>query len=63
MFGLEIGLFGLIFLIIVLWAAMHVLGSAANPLPKALWLVALLFLPVLGLIVWFFFGPRAARKR
>ncbi|MBB4285460.1 PLDc N-terminal domain-containing protein [Roseospira goensis] len=62
MFGLEFGLLGLLFLIVVLWAAMHVLGSDADPLPKALWLAALLFLPLAGLIAWFFLGPRARRR-
>jgi hypothetical protein len=62
-FGLEIGLFGLIHLILVLWAGLHVIGSSADPLPKAIWLAVLVFLPVLGLIAWFFLGPRAPRKR
>lgn len=62
MFGLEVGLFGLLLLILVVWAAMHVLGSTADPLPKALWLLALLLLPIAGLIVWFFLGPRAAKR-
>ncbi|MQX38356.1 hypothetical protein GHC57_17705 [Roseospira navarrensis] len=61
-FGLEFGLLGLLLLILVVWAAMHVLGSTADPLPKALWLLALLLLPIAGLIVWFFLGPRAARR-
>lgn len=61
-FGLEFGLLGLLFLIVVLWAAMHVLGSTAGPLAKALWLVALFLLPLAGLIVWFFLGPRAAKR-
>jgi len=60
-FGLEFGLLGLVFLILVLWAAMHVLGSNAAPLAKALWLLALLCLPMAGLIVWFFIGPRTVR--
>ncbi len=62
MFGLEFGLLGLILLIAVLWAAMHVLGSSADPLPKALWLAALFLLPLAGLIVWFFLGPRSSRR-
>ncbi|MBB4312442.1 PLD nuclease N-terminal domain-containing protein [Roseospira marina] len=61
MFKIEVGFFGVLLLIAVLWAAMHVLGSRAEPLHKALWIAALLFLPVAGLIVWFFLGPRAVR--
>ncbi len=59
MFGLEItGLFGLIWFIIILWAIIKVAQSGAGALSKAIWIVVLLFLPVIGLIAWLIFGPR-----
>ena len=52
------GLFGLIWLIIIIWAIIRVAGSRATPLAKALWIVALLLLPLLGFIAWLIFGPK-----
>lgn len=52
------GLFGLIWLIIIIWAIIRVAGSSATPLAKALWIVALLLLPLLGFIAWLIFGPK-----
>ena len=62
MFGLEFGLIGLLLLVGIIWAAIHVIGSNADPLPKALWLVGLIVLPFAGLILWFFLGPRSGRR-
>ncbi|MCP1728431.1 putative membrane protein [Natronospira proteinivora] len=58
--GLEVGgLLGLIWLIIVVWAIIRTAQSrAADPLVKAIWIVVLLVLPVLGLILWLLLGPR-----
>jgi hypothetical protein len=42
----------------VLRGVFHVLRSADN-LAKAIWVVVILVLPVLGLLVWLLFGPRA----
>jgi len=61
MFGLEIGFFGLILLILVLWAGFHIIQSNISPFGKAIWIVVLLLLPFLGWLAWLFFGPRAAR--
>jgi|UPI000402F9A5 hypothetical protein len=59
MFGLEVGgLFGLIWLIIILWAIIKVAQSNAGALAKAIWIVVLLFLPLIGLIAWLLFGPK-----
>ncbi len=57
--GIEVsGLLGLIWLIIIIWAVIRVAQSSATPLAKALWIVLLLFLPLLGLILWLLFGPK-----
>ena len=59
MFGLEIGgFFGLVWLIIILWAVIKTAQSGASALAKAIWIVVLVFLPLVGLILWLLFGPK-----
>lgn len=52
------GFLGLIVLVADIYAIIRVAQSSATPLAKALWIVAILLLPVLGLILWFLFGPK-----
>lgn len=60
--GIEVGgIFGLLILIGDIWAIIHIVQSGSSPGAKALWIVAVLILPLLGLIIWFFAGPRASR--
>jgi hypothetical protein len=40
------------------WAIINVLQSAASPGNKALWIVLIAVLPVVGLILWLLMGPR-----
>ncbi|MDY7114804.1 PLDc N-terminal domain-containing protein [Halomonas sp. SSL-5] len=57
--GIEVtGLLSLIWLIIVIWAIVKVAKSSASGLAKLIWIVVLLIFPLVGLIVWFLFGPR-----
>ncbi len=57
--GIEVGgLFGLIVLIINVWAIIRVIGSTASTGKKVLWVVLILLLPVLGVILWFLLGPK-----
>ncbi|MEQ9326497.1 MAG: PLDc N-terminal domain-containing protein [Rhodospirillales bacterium] len=57
--GIEVGgLFGLLILIADVWAIVHVLGSSAGTGSKVIWTVLILILPILGLIIWLFAGPR-----
>jgi hypothetical protein len=58
--GLEIGgLFGLLILIADLWAIISILTSRASWLGKGVWVLVIIFLPILGLLVWLVAGPRA----
>jgi len=58
MFGIEIeGFFGLVWLVVVLWAIIKTLQSDASALAKAIWIVVLVLLPLVGLIVWLLAGP------
>nr|WP_163501850.1 PLDc N-terminal domain-containing protein [Halomonas socia] len=57
--GIEVGgLLGLIWLIIVIWAVVKVAKSSAGPVAKLLWILILLFFPLIGLIVWLLLGPK-----
>ena len=59
------GLWGLLILAADIWALVHIVQSPASIFQKVLWsllvLVLVLVLPVLGLLLWFFLGPRAAK--
>jgi hypothetical protein len=52
------GLLGLIILVLDIYAIIRVIQSGAGALAKAIWIVVILLLPVLGLILWFLFGPK-----
>lgn len=57
--GLEVGgLLGLIWLILVIWAIIKVANSPAGGGAKVLWILILLLFPFIGLIIWFFLGPK-----
>lgn len=51
------GIIGLIWLIIVIWAILKTAQSSTSAIAKALWIVILLLLPVVGLIAWLLLGP------
>ena len=59
--GLEIGFFGIIWLLLVVWAGFHIVQSSTSPFGKAIWVIVVLFIPVLGWLIWLLFGPRAAK--
>ena len=56
-YGWGTGLMGLIILIADIYAIMQVLGSGASTGTKLLWILLILFLPVVGLIIWLLAGP------
>ncbi|CAM3112135.1 hypothetical protein H097_25098 [Pseudomonas sp. FH4] len=51
-------LIGLIILALDIWAIINVFKSGAGTGAKVLWILLILFLPVLGLIIWAIAGPR-----
>lgn len=56
--GVEIGgLFGFIILVVDIWAIVKTVGSTATTGWKVFWIVLIVVLPILGLIIWFLFGP------
>ena len=50
---------GLLILIADVWAIINIVQSNVSTGMKALWVVLVLVLPVLGLIIWYFAGPKA----
>lgn len=60
--GVEIsGIGGLILLILNVWAIVSIVGAPTGTGNKVIWVVIILLLPLLGFLIWLFFGPRAAR--
>lgn len=55
------GLWGLLILAGDIWALINIFQSAATNGKKLLWALVVILLPVLGLILWFFLGPRGGR--
>lgn len=52
------GVLGILHLALVVWAAVSILGSGASQGQKVLWILLVLVFPVIGLIIWFFAGPK-----
>ena len=60
---MEMGysLFGVLVLIGDIWALINILQSSAANDKKILWVIVVVLLPLIGLILWFFLGPRGGR--
>ena len=52
------GILGLLVLVGDIWAVINILQSSATNEKKLLWTLVVVLLPLLGLILWFFLGPR-----
>jgi hypothetical protein len=52
------GLLGLLVLAGDIWAIINIVQSSASNEKKLLWVLVVVLLPLLGLILWFFLGPR-----
>jgi hypothetical protein len=52
------GILGLLILAGDIWAIINIFQSAASNEKKLLWTLVVVLLPLLGLILWFFLGPR-----
>ena len=57
------GLFGLIILILDIWAIVRVVQSGASTGAKVFWVVLIVLLPILGLIIWLIAGPKDGAAR
>ncbi|MDX1604683.1 MAG: PLDc N-terminal domain-containing protein [Candidatus Competibacterales bacterium] len=52
------GLLGLLILAGDIWALLNIAQSPTSNGAKVIWILVVLLLPLLGLIIWFFIGPR-----
>ena len=55
------GIFGLLVLIADIWAILNIIQSSSTTGKKLLWILIILFLPLLGVIIWWLAGPREKR--
>ena len=51
------GIGGLIILIADIYAIVMILQSSAESFEKLVWSLVVFFLPLIGLIIWYFAGP------
>lgn len=55
---MSIGAIGsLIILVADIYAIIQILQSSAKGIEKLIWSLVIFFLPLLGLIIWYFAGP------
>ena len=57
-FGYGGSILGVLILIGDIWALINILQSPVGNDRKLLWVVVVVLLPLIGLILWFFMGPR-----
>ena len=56
------GILGLLILAGDIWAIINIFQSSVSNEKKLIWIIAVVLLPVLGLILWYFLGPRGGRS-
>lgn len=52
----------IVHLALLIYAAIQILGSNADTMRKIIWIVIVAIFPLVGLIVWFLFGPGTPKK-
>ena len=55
---MEYGIFGVILLILNIYAIYQIITSGASTGGKLLWSLLILILPLVGFIIWLIAGPR-----
>jgi hypothetical protein len=55
------GLLGFLILAGDIWAIINIFQSSESNGTKLLWTLLVVLLPLVGLILWFFLGPRGSR--
>ena len=56
--GMGYSLWGVLILAGDIWAIINIFQSSVSNEKKLIWIIAVVLLPLLGLIMWFFLGPR-----
>lgn len=55
--------FGIIIFVLDVWAIASVINTNSSTGTKILWILLILILPLVGLIIWYFAGPKANYNR
>ena len=58
----DLGIWGIIHLALVIYAAIQIFNSSADTVKKLIWILVVAIFPLIGLIVWFFMGPGTPKK-
>ena len=58
----DLGIFGIIHLALVIYAAIQIFNSSADTVKKIIWVLIVAVFPLVGLIIWFFMGPGTPKK-
>ncbi|MBL39457.1 MAG: hypothetical protein CMP07_13715 [Xanthomonadales bacterium] len=56
--GPEIGLLGLIWLVILVWAIIKTAQARVGVFVRFVWIVVLILFPLVGFLFWIFLGPK-----
>ena len=56
--GPEIGLLGLIWLVILVWAIIKTAQARVGVFVRFIWIVVLILFPLVGFLFWIFLGPK-----
>lgn len=56
--GIMEFIFGLIILVLDIYAIVRIIGSSASTGAKIVWVLLILILPLVGLLIWWLAGPK-----
>jgi hypothetical protein len=63
MTNIGYSVWGLLVLAGDIWAIINILQSSTSNEKKLIWTIAVVLLPLLGLILWYFLGPRDGKAQ
>jgi len=58
----QLGFWGIIHLVLVVYAAVRILDSSADTVKKVIWIAVVAAFPLVGLVAWFLIGPGTPKK-
>jgi len=56
--GMEVGLLGLLWLVILIWAIVKTAQARVGPFVRFFWILILILFPIVGFLFWIFLGPK-----
>nr|WP_111301249.1 PLDc N-terminal domain-containing protein [Paracoccus saliphilus] len=56
-------LFSIIIFVLDVWAIAQIINTNESNKAKILWILLIVILPLVGLIIWYFAGPKANYRR